>query len=52
MLSFSNNGAGVRKKEAGRELDDRIYDEFPERQQIPVTDFELDGKFWNSWKQN
>jgi protein gp37 len=37
---FFKQWGGVRKSEAGRELDDRTYDEFPARQQIPVPDLE------------
>lgn len=38
---FFKQWGGVRKKETGRELDDRTYDEFPKRQQIPVPDLEF-----------
>ena len=38
---FFKQWGGVRKKETGRELDDRTYDEFPERQQIPVPDLQF-----------
>ena len=38
---FFKQWGGVRKKEAGRELDDRTYDEFPERPQIPVPGLEF-----------
>lgn len=37
---FFKQWGGVRKSETGRELDDRTYDEFPIRQQIPVPDLE------------
>ena len=38
---FFKQWGGVRKKETGRELDKRTYDEFPQRQQIPVPDLEF-----------
>jgi protein gp37 len=38
---FFKQWGGVRKKEAGRELDERTYDEFPERPQIPVPGLEF-----------
>jgi protein gp37 len=38
---FFKQWGGVRKKEAGRELDDRTYDEFPERPQILVPGLEF-----------
>ena len=38
---FFKQWGGVRKKEAGRELDDRTYDEFPERPQVPVPGLEF-----------
>jgi protein gp37 len=38
---FFKQWGGVRKKEAGRELDDRTYDEFPERPQVSVPGLEF-----------
>jgi protein gp37 len=38
---FFKQWGGVRKSEAGRELDGQTYDEFPERQQIPVPGLEF-----------
>ena len=38
---FFKQWGGVRKKETGRELDDRTYDELPERPQILVPDLEF-----------
>ncbi|HEU6449281.1 MAG TPA: phage Gp37/Gp68 family protein [Verrucomicrobiae bacterium] len=38
---FFKQWGGVRKKETGRELDDRTYDDLPERPQIPVPDLEF-----------
>ena len=38
---FFKQWGGVRKKEAGRELDERTYDEFPERLQVRVPDLEF-----------
>jgi len=38
---FFKQWGGVRKKTTGRELDDRTYDEFPERPQIAVPDLEF-----------
>ena len=38
---FFKQWGGVRKKTTGRELDDRTYDELPERPQIPVPDLEF-----------
>jgi protein gp37 len=38
---FFKQWGGVRKKETGRELDERTYDEFPERPQVPVPDLEF-----------
>jgi len=38
---FFKQWGGVRKKEAGRELDDRTYDEFPERPQVRVPGLEF-----------
>ena len=38
---FFKQWGGVRKKETGRELDDRTYDEFPERPQIRVPGLEF-----------
>jgi len=38
---FFKQWGGVRKKETGRELDDRTYDEFPECPQIPVPGLEI-----------
>jgi protein gp37 len=37
---FFKQWGGVRKSEAGRRLDNRTYDEFPERQQNPVSSSE------------
>jgi protein gp37 len=38
---FFKQWGGVRKSEAGRELDKRTYDEFPEFRQAPVPDLEF-----------
>jgi len=38
---FFKQWGGVRKSKAGRELDRRTYDEFPERRQFPVPDLEF-----------
>ena len=38
---FFKQWGGVRKKETGRELDERTYDDLPERPQIPVPDLEF-----------
>jgi hypothetical protein len=38
---FFKQWGGVRKAQAGRELDRRTYDEFPERRQNPVPDLEF-----------
>jgi protein gp37 len=38
---FFKQWGGVRKAQAGRELDKRTYDEFPERQQTPMPDSEF-----------
>ena len=38
---FFKQWGGVRKKESGRELDDRTYDEFPESQHIPIPNLEF-----------
>ena len=38
---FFKQWGGVRKTETGRELDERTYDESPERPQIPVPDLEF-----------
>jgi hypothetical protein len=35
---FFKQWGGVRKKEAGRRLDGRIYSEFPERVELPVLE--------------
>jgi protein gp37 len=41
---FFKQWGGVRKAQAGRELDRRTYDEFPERRQNPVPDLEFRRK--------
>jgi protein gp37 len=38
---FFKQWGGVRKSEAGRELDGQTYDEFPERRQMPVPTLEF-----------
>jgi protein gp37 len=38
---FFKQWGGVRKAQAGRQLDRRTYDEFPERRQNPVPDLEF-----------
>jgi protein gp37 len=38
---FFKQWGGVRKAQTGRELDGQTYDEFPERQQIPVPNLEF-----------
>jgi protein gp37 len=38
---FFKQWGGVRKSETGRKLDNRTYDEFPKRRQIPVPDLEF-----------
>ncbi|MGO8697452.1 MAG: DUF5131 family protein [Limisphaerales bacterium] len=49
---FFKQWGGVRKKEAGRELDDRTYDEFPERPQVPVPGLEFRRKALDNWKRD
>ncbi|TLY42003.1 MAG: hypothetical protein E6K59_08755, partial [Nitrospirae bacterium] len=38
---FFKQWGGIRKAEAGRLLNGRTYDEFPERVQAPVADLQL-----------
>ena len=38
---FFKQWGGVRKSEAGRALDGRTYDEFPERQKVPIPNLEF-----------
>lgn len=38
---FFKQWGGVRKSETGRKLDNRTYDEFPKRRQVPVPDLEF-----------
>jgi len=46
VVLFQTMG-GVRKKNNRQKLDDRTYDEFPERPQIAVPDWNSDKLLWN-----